>query len=253
MLCSPPHTASTNFLRKSYLNLWLHLFRRAGPAGLACLQMETLPRMLWSGDPNKPICKLAGGIDPVEIKGLTGEHFKKLLSFLFFVFLLLSAKAREGKKKKIKLIKIVLNEVRHNSSILKQQLPRRLLKQIFTSCFSLSFFLACFKPCSVKSLLNYCWPHYFQFLNHDFSPVPGEAPSPNLQTGRFPKDSCYNSALRFLSVSLQKRFNDNRDPKGPQRPLMGDLTLGALVITQRPISTSSQNEKMGWGKTHLWQ
>ena len=52
--------------------------------------------MLWSGDPNKLICKLAGGIDPMEIKGLIGEHLKKLLRFFF----LLSAKAREGKKKK---------------------------------------------------------------------------------------------------------------------------------------------------------
>ena len=60
--------------------------------------MDTLPRMLWSGDPNKPICKLAGGIDPVEIKGLIGEHLKKLLSLVFVFFFLLSAKAREGKK-----------------------------------------------------------------------------------------------------------------------------------------------------------
>ena len=117
--------------------------------------METLPRMLWSGDPNKPICKLAGGIDPVEIKGLIGEHLKKLLSLVFVFFFFTECKSKRGQKI-IKLIKIVLNEVRHNGSILKQQLPRRLLKQIFTSCFSLSFFLACFKPCLVKSLLNYC-------------------------------------------------------------------------------------------------
>ena len=185
-------------------------------------------------------------------KRLDWGTFEEVVEFGFCFFFFTECKSKRGQKI-IKLIKIVLNEVRHNGSILKQQLPRRLLKQIFTSCFSLSFFLACFKPCSVKSLLNYCWPHYFQFLNHDFPPVPGEAPSLNLQTGQFPKDSCYNSALRFLSVSLQKRFNDNRNPKGPQRPLMGDLTLGSLVITQRPISTSSQNEKMGWGKTHLWQ
>lgn len=118
--------------------------------------------MLWSGDPNKPICKLAGGIDPMEIKGLIGEHLKKLLRFFFT-----ECKSKRGQKK-IKLIKIVLNEVRHNGSILKQQLPRRLLKLILTSCFSLSFFSCLFYTVLSEKLSKLLLTTLFSILEPQF-------------------------------------------------------------------------------------
>lgn len=84
MLCFPTTHSLGQLKKKKIFEFWTAHFpegrvRASSRPGLPANGNFAEERMLWSVDPNKPVCKLAGGIDPVEIKGLIWEHLKKLL------------------------------------------------------------------------------------------------------------------------------------------------------------------------------